>query len=153
MDLTLLAVGKLRAFYREACDEYVRRLGRQVRWREIEVREAGRAPTVEAQRDEEAARLAAKLSPGATLVALTRSGSPWSSEELARQLERWRLDARPVVLAIGGSRGLSPGFLAGAAARWSLGPLTLPHELARVVVVEQIYRAITILRGEPYHKA
>jgi 23S rRNA (pseudouridine1915-N3)-methyltransferase len=61
-------------------------------------------------------------------------------------------DARPVALAIGGSRGLAADLLAAADDRWSLGPLTLPHELARVVVAEQLYRALTILRGEPYHK-
>lgn len=152
MKVTLLAVGRLRPFYRQACDEYVRRLGRHLRWREIEVREASRAPTPEAQRAEEASRLTAKLPAGANLIALARSGIPWSSEQLARQVERWRLDAGPVVLAIGGSHGLSPAFLSGATTRWSLGPLTLPHEVARVVVVEQLYRAITILRGEPYHK-
>jgi 23S rRNA (pseudouridine1915-N3)-methyltransferase len=57
-----------------------------------------------------------------------------------------------VTLVIGGSRGLDPGFLARASTRWSLGPLTLPHELARVLVLEQLYRGFTILRGEPYHK-
>jgi 23S rRNA (pseudouridine1915-N3)-methyltransferase len=152
VELTLLAVGKLRPFYRAACDEYVRRLERHVRWKEIEVREASRAPTVEAQREEEASRLEAKLTPGSTLVALARSGVAWSSDEVARRLERWRLDAHPVVLAIGGSRGLAASFLSRAQARWSLGPLTLPHELARVVVVEQLYRGFSILRGEPYHK-
>ena len=60
--------------------------------------------------------------------------------------------ARPVALMIGGSYGLAPRLLESATARWSLGTLTLPHELARVVVVEQIYRAFTILRGEPYHR-
>jgi len=60
--------------------------------------------------------------------------------------------ARPLALVIGGSQGLSAEFLGAASAGWSLGPLTLPHELARVVVVEQLYRAFTILRGEPYHK-
>jgi 23S rRNA (pseudouridine1915-N3)-methyltransferase len=72
--------------------------------------------------------------------------------ELARRLEAWMRDARPVALAIGGSRGLDPALVAAASDRWSLGPLTLPHELARVVVAEQLYRATTILRGEPYHK-
>ena len=152
MTLTVLAVGRLRAAYREACDDYLRRLGRYARVGEAEVREASRAPTVEAQREEEAGRLRAKIPGGSTVVALAREGSPWTSEELARRMDGWRVAARPLAFVVGGSHGLAPGFLASAAARWSLGPLTLPHELARVVVVEQLYRAYTILRGEPYHK-
>jgi 23S rRNA (pseudouridine1915-N3)-methyltransferase len=152
VELTLLAVGRLRPFYRDACDEYARRLARYVRFREIEVREASRAPSVEAQREEEAGRFGGKLPAGGTVVALTRSGAPWSSDEVARQIERWRIAARPVTLVIGGSHGLSPEFTTQSASRWSLGPLTLPHELARVVVMEQLYRGFTILRGEPYHK-
>ncbi len=152
MDLTLLAVGRLRPFYREACDEYARRLGRYVQFREVEVREASRAPSIEAQRQEEAARLGAKLPAGCAVVALTRSGTLWNSGDVARQIERWRMAARPVALVIGGSHGLSPQFTARSASRWSLGPLTLPHELARVVVVEQLYRGFTILGGTPYHK-
>jgi 23S rRNA (pseudouridine1915-N3)-methyltransferase len=150
MELVLLAVGKLRPSYREAMDDYLRRLGRHVKVREIEVREAARAPTVEAQRSEEAGRLLARRPAGSRLVALARLGTGWSSEELARRLGRWMQEARPV--ALGGSRGLAPDLLAAAGDRWSLGPLTLPHELARVVVGEQLYRAVTILRGEPYHK-
>jgi 23S rRNA (pseudouridine1915-N3)-methyltransferase len=89
---------------------------------------------------------------GATLILLDREGSAWSSEELARRLAGWRVAAAPLVLAIGGTPGVEPAFAAGAAHRWSLGPLTLPHELARVVVLEQWYRAWTIIRGEPYHR-
>jgi 23S rRNA (pseudouridine1915-N3)-methyltransferase len=80
------------------------------------------------------------------------SGSLWSSEELARRLDQWRSAAAPLALVIGGAFGLEPGFSARARFRWSLGPLTLPHELVRVIVLEQWYRAWTILRGEPYHK-
>jgi 23S rRNA (pseudouridine1915-N3)-methyltransferase len=152
MELVLLAVGKLRPSYREAVDDYLRRLGRHLKLREVEVREASRAPTVAAQRSEESGRLLARRPAGARLVALARQGTAWSSEELARRLGRWTQEARPVALAIGGSRGLAPDLLAAADDRWSLGPLTLPHELARVVVAEQLYRAVTILRGEPYHK-
>jgi 23S rRNA (pseudouridine1915-N3)-methyltransferase len=152
MTLLVLAVGRLRAAYREACDDYLRRLARYARVEEAEVREASRTPTVEAQRDEEAERLRARLSAGSTVVALAREGSPWSSEELARRMDGWRVAARPLAFVLGGSHGLSRGFLGSASARWSLGPLTLPHELARVVVAEQLYRAFTILRGEPYHK-
>jgi len=152
MELVLLAVGRLRPSYRQACDDYLRRLARHLTVREVEVREASRSPTVEAQREEEAARLRARVPARARLVALARAGAAWTSEELARRLERWMREARPVALVIGGSRGLAPELIAEAADRWSLGPLTLPHELARVVVAEQLYRASTILRGEPYHK-
>ncbi len=152
MDLLLLAVGRLRPSYRESCDDYLRRLSRYAKVKEVEVREASRAPNPGAQRSEEAERLAARIPSGAAVVALAREGSAWSSEELARRVDGWRIAARPVAVVIGGSTGLADGLLSKAGARWSLGPLTLPHELARVVVVEQLYRAFTILRGEPYHK-
>jgi 23S rRNA (pseudouridine1915-N3)-methyltransferase len=152
MTLFILAVGRLRSAYRETCDDYVRRLGRYTRVEEAEVREASRAPTVEAQRQEEASRLRARLPGAATVVALTREGSAWTSEELARRVDGWRAAGRPLAVVLGGSHGLSADFLSATGVRWSLGPLTLPHELARVVVVEQLYRAFTILRGEPYHK-
>jgi 23S rRNA (pseudouridine1915-N3)-methyltransferase len=152
MELVILAVGRLRSSYREACDDYLRRLSRYAKVREVEIREASRAPTVEAQREEEAGRLLARAPGGATVIALARKGAAWTSEELAGRIEGWRMAARPLALVIGGSRGLAPGLIASAAARWSLGPLTLPHELARVIVTEQLYRAFTIIRGEPYHK-
>jgi 23S rRNA (pseudouridine1915-N3)-methyltransferase len=138
MELRVVAVGKLRSFYREACDEYASRLRRYVKFQEIEARDD--------------ARLEAKLADGAVLVALTRRGVAWSSAELAGEVDRWLIGARPIEVVIGGPQGLAPHLLKQAGARWSLGPLTLPHELARVVVLEQLYRAFTILRGEPYHK-
>ncbi len=144
MRLTLLAVGKLRPSYRAAADDYVRRLRPHLAWEEVEVREVG----IEAEAD----RLQARLPAGAFVVALDRAGRQLSSEDLAGELDAWRLAAQPVALLVGGSHGLHPRLLQGARLRWSLGPLTLPHELARVVVLEQLYRAGTILRGEPYHK-
>lgn len=152
MEIGIVAVGKLRPCYRQACDDYARRLKRYTIIREHEVREASRAPTPTAQRTEEAARLEARITDGSTVVALAREGTAWNSREFARLVERWLLVARPLALVIGGSEGLDPSFLARAGARWSLGPLTLPHEVARVVVFEQLYRAFTILRGQPYHK-
>ncbi len=79
-------------------------------------------------------------------------GKGLSSEALAKELDQWRTAARTVALVIGGSHGIAADLVAAADLAWSLGPLTLPHELARVVVLEQVYRAWTILRGEPYHK-
>lgn len=151
MDIVILAVGRLRSYYRDACGDYLRRLQRYARVEEREVREtSGAAPAVGQRRDD--AALLERLPDGATLVALARQGSGWTSRELAGRLERWRDAGRPLALVIGGSHGLGPAVLEAAAARWSLGPLTLPHELARVVVVEQVYRGFTILAREPYHK-
>lgn len=152
MQVTLLAVGKLRPAYREACDDYLRRLGRHQAITERELREAGRAGSVERQRSEEGDRLLAHLPPAAHVVLLDLAGRGWTSEQLAERLEAWRIAARDVVLVLGGAVGVDPRVHARANETWSLGPLTLPHELARVVVAEQLYRAMTILRGEPYHK-
>jgi 23S rRNA (pseudouridine1915-N3)-methyltransferase len=151
MEFTVLAVGKLRSFYREASDEYARRLVRYANLDEREVREGRGNNPREVERDE-GQRMLEKLPRHATLVALTRDGSAWSSKDLAGRIDRWRDAGRPLVFAIGGSTGLGREFLTHADHTWSLGPLTLPHELARVVVYEQLYRAFTILRGEPYHK-
>jgi 23S rRNA (pseudouridine1915-N3)-methyltransferase len=152
MQLALVAVGALRPGFREMCDEYLRRLGRYARASEVEVKEAGRLPEGPARRAEEAKRLRAALPAGAAVVACAREGQAWSSQDLAKRLERWQLAARPVAIVIGGSNGLDPAFITAADQRWSLGPLTMPHELARVVVAEQLYRGFTILKGEPYHK-
>ena len=152
MDIEIVAVGKLRPYYRQAADDYIRRLRRYAHVREQEVREASRAPNTAVQRAEEAARLEVKIPDRTTVVALAREGVGWSSRELAHQLETWLLQGRPLAFVIGGSSGLNSSVIARASARWSLGPLTFPHELARVILCEQLYRAFTILRGEPYHK-
>ncbi len=152
MQLTLVAVGKLRPVFRAAADEYLGRLTRYGRTAEIEVREAGKAPNAEEGCRQEGARLRERIGAGSHLVALDREGTAWSSEKLAARLDHWRLAARPVTLVLGGSHGLDPALLTDCNERWSLGPLTLPHELARVVVYEQLYRAWTILHHEPYHK-
>lgn len=152
MHLTLLAVGRLRPAFREAADEYLRRLSRCVRAEEVEVKEAGRAASPAEARRVEAGRLREKLRDRAYVVVLDREAPPWSSEALARRTEHWERLARPVAVIIGGPTGLEPALLRQADEQWGLGPLTLPHELARVVVLEQLYRAWAIRRGEPYHK-
>jgi 23S rRNA (pseudouridine1915-N3)-methyltransferase len=150
-EILVVAVGKLRPAFRAAADEYLRRLQRYAKVREVEIRESRSGTPAEGRR-RDAAGLAERLPPAATLVALARTGAPWSSPELARRLEGWQQRGRPIAFAIGGSYGLAADFLNEAHERWSLGPATLPHELARVVALEQIYRAFTILRKEPYHK-
>ena len=152
METHLIAVGKLRPYYREACDDYLRRLSRYGTVAEREIKESGGAGTPEQRVKEESKRIAAALPQRGTIIVLDRTGTGWSSEILARHLERWRVAALPVVLVVGGAFGVDQELLRRAGSRWSLGPLTLPHELARVIVLEQWYRAWTILRGEPYHK-
>ena len=144
-------MGKLRPYYRDACDDYLQRLRHYGPVAERELRAGGRSASEPQRRHEESERLAKAIPPGSSVIALDQRGTAWSSEELARRLESWRGEARPLVLLIGGAFGLDPELLRRAHHRWSLGPLTLPHELARVVALEQWYRAWTILRGEPYH--
>ena len=103
--------------------------------------------------DTEASRVLAKLSSSDLVVALDRTGEAWSSAQWANAIRRWRDDGRRVVaLVLGSPHGLSRQLLKRADKRLSFGPLTLPHELARVVLWEQVYRAHAIIAGTPYHK-
>ena len=152
MRFALLAVGKLRPAFRSACDDYRRRLRRFAHVDEIEVREAGSRAEPGQAAAVEARQLLKRLPERSLVVALSREGAAWSSRDVARELDRWRHAGKPVTAVIGGSEGLDPSVLDRADAAWSLGPLTLPHELARVIVYEQLYRGFTILQGMPYHK-
>lgn len=154
MKLSLISVGRIRPPLADAVAEYERRVGRYFRFDSVEVREsAGRAGDEERVRSDEGERLLARVPIGSHLVVLDRVGESWSSPELAAQLDGWALRAMPAVaFVIGGANGVSPALLAAAHTRFSLGRITLPHEMARLVLAEQLYRAGTILRGEPYHK-
>jgi 23S rRNA (pseudouridine1915-N3)-methyltransferase len=101
---------------------------------------------------DEAAALLAAIPRDAHVVALDGRGKAWSSEDLAAQLERWRMQGRDLAFLIGGPDGLAPAVLARADQRWSLGPATLPHPLVRIVVAEQLYRAVSQLGNHPYHR-
>ncbi len=152
MQLLLLAVGKLRPALREACDEYLRRVQRVIAVTEREVRQAGQGGDSVWQREDEGRRILETLPSGMPVILLDRVGEGWTSEQLAEQAQGWRLAARDRAIVIGGATGVSPAVRARAEKVWSLGPLTLPHELVRVIVAEQLYRATTILQGQPYHK-
>ena len=118
-----------------------------------EVREeSARAASADLVRAREGARILGKVPPGADLVACDVEGDSMRSEAFARLLQRTRESARSVAFTIGGAYGLSDDVRARARSRLSLAPWTLPHELARLVLAEQLYRAGTIVRGEPYHK-
>jgi 23S rRNA (pseudouridine1915-N3)-methyltransferase len=102
---------------------------------------------------DEGERMLAQVPAGAHIVALTETGKPWSTKDLAAKLEAWMLRGAPVCLLVGGPDGLSPACIARATERWSLSNLTLPHGLVRIVVAEALYRAWSLLENHPYHRA
>jgi 23S rRNA (pseudouridine1915-N3)-methyltransferase len=151
--LRLIAVGKDRSgLYAPAVDEYVKRLGRYLRFELVEVSEAKKHAGTPQARDEEAETILSRVKPTEHLVALDERGEQLTSLELATRMDRWMTSGRDVSLVIGGAAGLSPDLLARAKEKLALSRFTLAHRLARLVLVEQLYRAMTILRGEPYHK-
>jgi 23S rRNA (pseudouridine1915-N3)-methyltransferase len=151
--IRLVVVGRPRGPLRDAAADYEGRLGRVLRLEVVEVREE---PLQRGTPAEVMAREAARIAPhveGLRLVGLDRGGAALRSEELATLLRD--LEETPpqrTAFVIGGAAGLDSALLERADRRLSLGPLTLPHQLARVVLAEQLYRATTILRGEPYHR-
>jgi 23S rRNA (pseudouridine1915-N3)-methyltransferase len=149
----LLAVGRDRSgLYAPAVQEYVTRLARQLRFELVELPEARKQAGTPQARDEEAATILARLGPRERVVALDERGEEPTSLELARRVERWLAAGQDLALVIGGADGLAPAVLERAQERLALSRLTLAHRLARLVLVEQLYRAMTIVRGEPYHK-
>jgi len=100
----------------------------------------------------EGRRILDRLKPGEHMVALDEHGRSWSSVELARQLDQWQQNQPALAFVIGGPEGLAAEVKARANQTWSLSALTFPHGLVRVILLEQLYRAWTILKGHPYHK-
>lgn len=157
--VTVLCVGKLKEkFYMDAAAEYAKRLSRYCKLELVELPEE-RLPEepspaqIEAALLKEAAAIRAKLPAGAALVALCVEGELRSSEALARQMADWASQGvGQLVFLIGGSFGLHPSIKEAAKLRLSMSPMTFPHHLARVMVLEQIYRAYQINAGTRYHK-
>ena len=154
MRLRLIFVGKTRnAHLRALVEEYVKRLSRFARCEVVELRE-GTAADERAVVEEESKRIAGALASDTFVVLLDVAGDErWSSEGLAAQIERWQSRSlKEVAFVVGGHLGVADEIRRRAAVRWSLSPLTLTHEMARVLLVEQLYRAYTITRGLPYQK-
>lgn len=104
-------------------------------------------------KQEEATRIQRVLPEQAHVVCLDEHGAAWDTVKLSQQLHDWSQNIRQLALVIGGADGFDEGFLRRADERWSLSPLTLPHGLVRVMVMEQLYRAWSLLNGHPYHRA
>lgn len=153
MRLRILAVGRDRSgLYQPALEEYAKRIARYARVEVVEVPEARKHAGTPRAREEEAESLLSRLGARERLVALDERGKEHTSVELARRMAAWLEGGRDVALVIGGSDGLAEAVLQRAEERLSLSRLTLAHRLARLVLLEQLYRGFTILRGEPYHK-
>jgi 23S rRNA (pseudouridine1915-N3)-methyltransferase len=150
----VIVVGRPRdAALAAASQEYERRAVHYWPVTVVEVKEEpARNRSPEFVREKEGERILAQVPTGATLVACTEGGKAMTSSAFSAWLQSARDEARDIAIVIGGAFGLSGAVIAAAGLRLSLAPFTLPHELARVVLAEQIYRAGTIMRGEPYHK-
>ena len=159
LDVHILCVGKLKEkFYMEAAAEYVKRLGGYCRLTLTELPEERlpKSPSraqIDAALEKEAAAIRAKLPPNSSLVALCVEGKLRSSEDLARMVAEWSLgSAKHLVFLIGSSYGLHPSLKGQAWVKLSMSPMTFPHHLARVMLLEQVYRAFKINEGSDYHK-
>jgi 23S rRNA (pseudouridine1915-N3)-methyltransferase len=156
MQLQVAAVGqRMPGWVNEAWHEYARRMppGMALSLREITLARRGKNADTKRLTSIESAALLEAMPVRAKLIALDVKGQSWSTEKLAQNLERWMGDGQDVGFMIGGPDGIAPEVLQKADIRWSLGPLTLPHPLVRVVLAEQLYRAWTITQNHPYHRA
>ena len=149
--------GRMPAWVDSGVAEYAKRLPRELRieWRNVPLARRGGSAGKGARelREREGEALLRGVPDSDHRVALDGRGKAWHTEELAERLGEWMMQGRPLSLLIGGPDGLSDACLAAAEQRWSLGPLTLPHPLVRVILIEQLYRAWTISVGHPYHRA
>ena len=155
MKLILIAVGpKMPAWAQSAFDDYAKRMPSELKVDVKTVKVAHRAQSSDATAAmaQERKHIEALIPKGARIVALDERGKAPTTVELAEQLRHWQLDARDVVLIIGGPDGLDAEFKAGADQLLRLSSLTLPHAMARVLLMEQLYRAWSINANHPYHR-
>jgi len=153
MQLSLCAVGrKMPVWVQQGTDEYQKRLPRQWQFKVRETAQANLA-TAALNKAKEAELLNALLPDKGHVVALDNRGKAWSTQDLCVQLQLWQGLGKPVSLLVGGPDGLSDELVAQSDQQWSLSPLTFPHPLVRVIVVEQLYRAHSMLINHPYHRA
>jgi 23S rRNA (pseudouridine1915-N3)-methyltransferase len=159
VQIQIAAVGKLKEKYLvSGIAEYMKRLAPYAKVQLTEVPDEKAPDNMSAAeelqvKEKEGIRLLAPIKPEAFVIALSIDGQMWSSEELAGQMEQLGTYGRSqIAFVIGGSLGLSDDVLKRADAKLSFGKLTYPHQLMRLVLIEQVYRAFKIMRGEPYHK-
>ncbi len=158
MNINIIAVGKIKEkYFTDAVNEYKKRLSRFARVSVVEISDE-RIPSgasekeTEKIKNAEGERILQKLDPNSFVIALCIEGRELSSEALAKKISETSMITSDITFIIGGSLGLSDAVKARSALRLSFGPVTLPHQLMRVVLLEQIYRAFKINNNETYHK-
>ncbi len=155
MRVKIIAIGgKMPAWVEAGYSDYARRLSRGVSVEMVALPLGPRSKNACVQRAiaREGEAMLAAIPDSDRVIALDMKGKSWSTEQLAQNLSRWRMDGDNYSLLIGGPDGLASDCLTRCDAKWSLSALTLPHPLVRIVVIEQLYRAWTILQHHPYHK-
>ncbi len=155
MKARLLAVGTgMPGWVGEGFAEYSKRLSHWLPLELIEIAPGmrGKSRDAERARADEGQRLLAAVPRGCHVIALEVTGRTYSSEGLAERLQHWRMLGQDLAFLIGGPEGFDAAVLDRADERWSLGSLTLPHPLVRIVVAEQLYRAASQLANHPYHR-
>jgi 23S rRNA (pseudouridine1915-N3)-methyltransferase len=159
MQVRVIAVGKIKEkFLQDGIAEYEKRLRPYVKLQVVEIpeekRPASTSPATEAAaKEKEGERILAALAENSYVIALDVKGQSWSSEELAASFSERELSGQnQLAFVIGGDLGLAPAVLARSNLRLSLSKMTFTHPMARLLLLEQVYRAFRILRGEPYHK-
>ena len=156
MQLLVAAVGqRMPGWVTEGWNEYARRMppGLALSLREISLSRRTKNADTKRLTAIESKALYDAMPNRARVIALDVRGQTWSTEKLADQLEQWMAGGRDVGFMIGGPEGIDKDIMQKADERWSLGPLTLPHPLVRIVLAEQLYRAWTITQNHPYHRA
>jgi 23S rRNA (pseudouridine1915-N3)-methyltransferase len=156
MNIYLISVGnRMPRWVAEGYQEYAKRLPGECALQLIEIAPGHRGKGADIARTlrDEGERMLKAVPKGCRIVALDVLGKAWDTEQLSTRLGQWMADGPDLALLVGGAEGLAPACQNAAQLRWSLSPLTLPHPLVRVVVAEQLYRAWSLLRNHPYHRA
>ena len=153
--MRVLAIGtRMPQWVSDGAEDYVKRLPREatIDWVEVPASKRTR-DNPERRMLEEATAIERRLKPQELMVVLDVEGKIISTDSIAEALATWQSDGSKIAFVIGGPDGLHPSLKAKASARWSLGRITLPHPLTRVILAEQLYRAWSINAGHPYHRA
>jgi 23S rRNA (pseudouridine1915-N3)-methyltransferase len=156
LKIHLLAVGtRMPAWVSDGYDQYARRMPPDCRLELTEIPAVQRGKNADIKRivEQEGKKLLTSAPKKSQIIALNTEGKSWSTEQLAQQLDRWMQQGSDLALLVGGPEGLHTSCLQAASQQWSLSPLTFPHPLVRIIVAEQLYRAVSLLRGHPYHRA